>query len=302
MSPIRVAYVCAEPERPLVAALRRAGATVDLLSMPEGGEPPLELADDPFDLVLVDRAALQTRVAEWLKGRGGAHGGVHLAPRAIDPARFPLGQRATRPAPLGTFTVGFAAPLRAASADLEVVAESFRLMREVRPGFRLLVVGDGPARAELESRLAARPVLETVEMTGPVQPAEVPGLLASMDAAVVPYPLHAGSDLSRLPLYEGMAAGLPVVASGHPPVEDAVRHRVNGLLCPPGDAPAFAAALLDLADKPALRAALGREARRTALAEHTWTRAAERLLERAGAPSGETRVERGAAALAEGRP
>ena len=283
MSPVRVAYVCSEPERPLVAALRRAGADVSLLSHRLVELPSLELQDGPFDLVLVDDAVDEARVLERLEGQPGAPGRVHVVPAAVDPARFPLGQHASRPAAPGVFTVGFVGPLDQGNG-LDVVAESLALMREVRPGFRLLVVGDGPARAELESRLNARRVSEMAEMTGAVPPDDVPGLLASMDAVVAPYPLEEEGHLAVLPVYECMAAGLPVVASGPGILGETIRHGVNGLLCPPGEAPAFASALLDLAEKPALRVALGREARRTVLAQHAWSRVAERLLDLARAP------------------
>ena len=284
MSRIRVAYVCSEPALPLVAALQRAGADVSVISRALVELPSLELEGGPFDLVLVDDAADEARVAERLESQSGAPGRVQVVKGAVDPARFPLGQRGSRPAPPGVFTVGFPGPLER-GAGLDVVAESFALMRELRPGFRLLVVGDGKARGELESQLRALRVAEMVEWTGPVPPADVPALLASMDAAVTPYPSEPEAGFPALQVYECMAAGLPVVASGPALLEETIHHGVNGLVCPAGDAPSFAAALLDLAEKPALRAALGREARRAVLAQHTWTRVAERLLDLARGPA-----------------
>ena len=125
---------------------------------------------------------------------------------------------------------------------------------------------------------AARGVAGAVEHAGAVDRCDVPGLLASMDAAVAPYPPQRDFYFSPLKVYEYMVAGLPVVASRFAPLEDTIRNGVNGVLCPPGDATAFATALLDLADKPSLRVALGREARRTVLAQHTWSHVAERIL------------------------
>lgn len=52
---------------------------------------------------------------------------------------------------------------------------------------------------------------------------------------------------------EGMALGLPVVAAGHGGLAEIVEHQVTGLLVPPNDAAALAAALRRLIDTPALR-------------------------------------------------
>jgi glycosyltransferase involved in cell wall biosynthesis len=56
---------------------------------------------------------------------------------------------------------------------------------------------------------------------------------------------------------EGAAAGLPVVASDHGGVREAVRHGHTGLLVPPGSAGALAGALRSLADDPELAGRLG---------------------------------------------
>jgi glycosyltransferase involved in cell wall biosynthesis len=92
-----------------------------------------------------------------------------------------------------------------------------------------------------------------------------------MDVAVAPYPPQAEFYFSPLKVYEYMAAGLPVVASRIGQIEEAIRDGVDGVLCPPGDPEAFAAALLRLADDPLLRARLGRAARESVVAERTWS-------------------------------
>jgi glycosyltransferase involved in cell wall biosynthesis len=146
----------------------------------------------------------------------------------------------------------------------------------------LLIVGDGPERARLEADLAARDLRESAQLTGAVAPEAVPGLLASMDVAVAPYPPLASFYFSPLKVYEYMAAGLPVVASHIGQLAALLRDGVDGLFCPPGDAAALAAALERLKREPALRVRLGQAARAKVLREHTWEAVAQRILDLAG--------------------
>ena len=243
--------------------------------------------------------AVSPPLAEWLEQQSAARGRVHVVPNAVDPARFPAGLRPTRPAAPGVFTVGFGGSLKPWHG-LSVLAEAFALLRRSRPASRLLVVGDGPARADLEAALAARGAGDAVEMTGAVAPSDVPGLLASMDAAVAPYPPRERFYFSPLKVYEYMAAGLPVVASRMGALEEMIRDGVDGLLCPPGDATALAAALLGLSEQPRWRAALGREGRRAVLSEHTWSAVAARILRLAGSVRRAPRARAEPAAAVEG--
>jgi glycosyltransferase involved in cell wall biosynthesis len=243
--------------------------------------------------------AVSSVLARRLDRHPAARGRVHLVRNAVAPERFPIGLRATRPAPEGVFTVGFLGSLKPWHG-LTVLAEAFARLRERRSASRLLVVGDGPGRAAFESALAGRGALEATELTGSVPPEAVPGLLASMDVAVAPYPSQAEFYFSPLKVYEYMAAGLPVAASRIGQIEEAIRDGVDGVLCPPGDAPALAAALVRLADDPGLRSRLGRAARQIVVAERTWSAVAERIIglaHEAGVVRGAVRAGRSVDAL-----
>src|SRR5260370_6905525 len=99
-----------------------------------------------------------------------------------------------------------------------------------------------------------------------------------MDGPVRPSPNLPHFYFSPLKVYEYMAAGLPVVASRIGQLEDLIKPDVNGLLVPPGDAPALAAALDRLQADPKLRTRLGRMGRMMVLSQYTWDRVVQEIL------------------------
>jgi glycosyltransferase involved in cell wall biosynthesis len=137
--------------------------------------------------------------------------------------------------------------------------------------WRVLVVGDGPVREDLE-RLAATLAVEA-EFTGAVPPDAVPGLLNAADAAAAPYPAEAagGEDyFSPLKVYEYMAAALPIIASAVGQIPSILEHGRTGILVAPGEAAAVAEALVRLAQDAGLRERLGASARADAVHRFSW--------------------------------
>jgi glycosyltransferase involved in cell wall biosynthesis len=115
-------------------------------------------------------------------------------------------------------------------------------VRRRAPRARLLLVGDGPMRGELESFIAAERLGDSVTITG--QRNDVPALVSAMDVFV----LSSLSEGTSISLLEAMASGVaPVVTrvGGNPAI---VHHGVDGLLVEPRDEAGLAAALLELLD------------------------------------------------------
>lgn len=233
--------------------------------------------------------AVSQQVAAYLKRSPWAQGRVHVISNGVNPLRFPEILKPSYPAPPGTFTVGFVGSLKPWHG-LPGLVEAFALLHQRVPMSRLLIVGDGPERADVEADLAARGLARVAHFTGAVDPGDIPGLLASMEVAVAPYPELREFYFSPLKVYEYMAAGRPVVASGIGQIAELIDDGVNGLLCPPGDANALAERLKQLQGEPELRIRLGQAAREAMLRNHTWDSVVQRILDLAAIePASETR-------------
>jgi glycosyltransferase involved in cell wall biosynthesis len=146
------------------------------------------------------------------------------------------------------------------------------------PGTELVVAGGPPAAGldtdpeavRLRELSRARGVEDRVRLLGSVTRAEVPALLRSADVAVcVPW----YEPFGIVPL-EAMACGIPVVGSAVGGLLDTVAHRRTGLLVPPRDPEALAAAIRHLLDNPSLRLHLGAEAAAQVREHYTWPQVA----------------------------
>ncbi|WP_035985951.1 glycosyltransferase family 4 protein [Leptolyngbya sp. KIOST-1] len=200
---------------------------------------------------------------------------VTVIPNGVNPRRFC--NRPTLVNASNTFTVGFVGSLKPWHGLTHLVNAFDQLHRRV-PTARLLIVGDGPEREALEADLSRRQLQAVTRLTGAVPPEQIPTLLAQMDVAVAPYPASTDFYFSPLKVVEYMAAGLPVVVSDIGQLRHLVVPNVTGVLCPPGDDGALAAALEWLWRSPDRRQALGRAARQHILAHHTWDGVAGQIL------------------------
>lgn len=130
-----------------------------------------------------------------------------------------------------------------------------RAMALMQTPWRLRIVGDGPNRVQLATEIAHLGLADRVELHGRVTHEELPGLLASATAVVVPSVIDAEGDRDGLPnvVLEAMASGRPVVASDVAAISTAVEHGRTGVLVPPGNSKALATALDLVALDPSAR-------------------------------------------------
>lgn len=136
---------------------------------------------------------------------------------------------------------GFDGPTLVFAGRLSIQKSLDILLRAVAAceGVALVLAGDGPERATLDALVVELGLGDRVRFLG-AQPREtVLELLAAADAEV----LSSGWENFPHSLIEGLAVGTPVIATGAGGVLEIVEDGENGLLVPPGDHEAFAAAI-----------------------------------------------------------
>lgn len=207
---------------------------------------------------------------------------ICVSPNAIDPEviaavdvpaaraevrrRLHLGDR---------IVVGFAGSLRRWHG-VDLLAEAARQLAHQDPNVAFLIVGWGELAAELRDQVRTSGLQDRVMLTGGVPHSEVFPLIAAMDITVMPDSNEWGSPMKIL---EYMALGKTTVAPRLGPIEELIEDGRTGRLFTRRSVAELVACLRDLAADPRQRERLGQNARRHVLAERTWRKNAEQIVE-----------------------
>ena len=154
------------------------------------------------------------------------------------------------------------------------LARAFAQVAAILPGLRLVYAGTGRAVAETRELTTQLGLDGRTEFTGWLESERKRAVLADATIFVLP------SYVEGVPmaLLEAMSLGLPVIATPVGGVPEIVTHEVDGLLVPPGDVAALAAAIARLMNEPQLRERLGRAARETIATRFSLDTSVEQLL------------------------
>jgi len=180
------------------------------------------------------------------------HSGVDL--HRFDPAYDKKNARETLKIAPDAKVLGVVAALIRRKGHCYLLESMVKITREF-PSALLLVVGEGPLRGELVRLAEGAGIAKNVWFTGHTE--KIQEILEAVDVLVLPS-LAEGLGVSIL---EGMAMGLPVVASAVGGIPDAVRDGENGFLAPVRDPDAIAERVLCLLKDPRLAIEMGKRGR-----------------------------------------
>jgi colanic acid/amylovoran biosynthesis glycosyltransferase len=214
---------------------------------------------------------------------------LELVYHGLQAERFPAPCRPAGGDPRGT--VGIVCVARAVEKKgLDLLLDALaRLPAGVR--WRFEHIGGGPLSAKLAARAERLGIADRVVWRGAGTHAEVLDALRQADLFCLAARVAADGDRDGLPnvIMEAMSQELPVVATDAGAVGEVVVPGFTGLLVPPGDPAALAAAIARLAGDPAARLAMGREGRRRVLERFAFEAGVERIAARFGLAPGDRR-------------
>ena len=146
------------------------------------------------------------------------------------------------------------------------------LERVRQPNWNLIVVGDGDARSEIESKIR-KAAGARAYFLGELSPDDLLPLYAASDIYVWP----AVNEAFGMSILEAQASGLPVVAGATPGVASIVADGITGKLAPTDNTRAFTHAIDELLDRPNMRVLMAAAARDKARQDHELTTASQRI-------------------------
>lgn len=234
------------------------------------GRPPFT----PLLRFVMRRAAAVTAVSDELlqllsRIEKNAVNKIHHIPMGVDYRHFSTAAaRAERPPDMPQGPVIIFVGRLTEKKGVQVLIDALSLGRQGLESANLVIVGDGPLRPALEERARTWGLSGRVRFIGPRNHASLPAYLSAADVFALPSVEASDGDKDGLPvvLMEAAACGTPAVASSIGGIPQFLKDGRNGLLVPPGDAHALAAALARLLNENDTRKAFSTQASATAQA------------------------------------
>ena len=143
--------------------------------------------------------------------------------------------------------------------NLTFLVRAFGGIHTAYPQARLLLVGDGPERENLEDQVRRSGLEGSVAFAGMVEYSQLAGYLAAGDVFVT----ASVTEVHPLTVIEALASGLPVMGIRSPGIQDTIEEGVNGFLSPE-DLAGFTAKLARIVAEPETRRRMADQARRSA--------------------------------------
>lgn len=166
-----------------------------------------------------------------------------------------------------------------AKKGLKSAMQAFAMFHGFQPNSRFVIAGDGPMKETLLELARDLGVPQAVELRGFLDQAALAKLYAESHVFVHPSEMTSDQNQEGVPnsMLEAMATGLPVLATRHGGIPEAVTDGASGLLCGERDPQALMEAMFRFTEHPENMLAMGEEAARSVREEFSQQRAIERL-------------------------
>jgi glycosyltransferase involved in cell wall biosynthesis len=194
----------------------------------------------------------------------GADRPIYVIPFGVDLSRFEVREAASGD---DQVVLGFVKWLKPKYGP-DVMVEAFAKIHAARPNTKLVLAGRGEMQEQLQRRVDELKLTDAVQILGRVDHDKVPALIRSFDVMVMPSVYE--SETFGVAAIEASASGVANVASRVGGVPEAVIHGKTGLLVPPRDVDALAAACIELIDNPGRRREMGLAGRRFVERYYDW--------------------------------
>jgi colanic acid/amylovoran biosynthesis glycosyltransferase len=183
-----------------------------------------------------------------------------IGPMGVDPQLFAPAPFRSSP---GTFEILCVGRLVPSKGQYVLLAAVSHLVTSI-PNIRLRLVGDGPDREELAQAIVAAGLSPYVAVEGSVNQDRIRDYYREADIFV----LASFAEGVPVVLMEAMAMEIPCVSTFVAGIPELIRDDIDGILVPPSDDRALAAAIKRLIDDPALRQRLGAAGRRRVIEKY----------------------------------
>ena len=166
-----------------------------------------------------------------------------------------------------------------AKKGLKSAMQAFAMFHGFQPNSRFVIAGDGPMKETLLELARELGVAQAVVLRGFLDQAALAKLYAESHVFVHPSEMTSDQNQEGVPnsMLEAMATGLPVLATRHGGIPEAVTDGASGLLCGERDPQALMEAMFRFTEHPENMLAMGEDAARSVREDFSQQRAIERL-------------------------
>jgi glycosyltransferase involved in cell wall biosynthesis len=159
--------------------------------------------------------------------------------------------------------------------NLTLLVDAFSRVVEDWPSATLRLIGDGPIKSDIQSKISDRNLQDSIRLEGYIDNNNLPKFYSSSDVFV----LSSQRENHPITLLEAMSCGTPVVAPSIGAIPEIVEDERTGLLYPSGSVSELSGAIDRILSDPGLRTSCSRRAREKATNDFDWFKNQAELFE-----------------------